>query len=272
MPYHQRHGRYNRNKKRQLRFRMGLLSAVGKKPLRALQTFFVSIAGANFQVLAVTAGNTGVWDITNWSDPTTGVGDHDLSLLSTAATHPSEHETAVALGYTTSRVMSSMYRFDIRFAGTDLATKDFIFAYKFANVSTNSLVWTAGVTTIDNWVDIRQSRGWVWKKFSASSAGGSVWPSAARVEVKIPSVYALVKNMQLAIGDEVDINDLRCVINDTARTTAAQTAFLHVAIFTMDGTAFAAGDVRFDMDLFQRVKLMNEVDGGELVEEADQVG
>ncbi len=257
-------GKYAR---RQLRFRTGQIGAGGSRPINEHSRTITTVCASQFGVSATTAGDTGTFDLTQWGQPCSMASSTTFAEQGTGANHPSEHPEIVAGGWDEARVLSSMYRFDIRFVGTDSAKKDFVFAWKFGTASTAAIVLTALDVTIDAWKDIRQSRGWVWKRFSGTNSGGSVYPSQGRVEIKVPSVWKLAQGLE---EDEIEWQDLQILVQD-ATTTAVIRPFLHVVILAIDGTAFLANDVKFDITVFQKVKLYRNQGADEMVDEADQV-
>lgn len=216
------------------------------------------------------------FNLMDWSAP----ADPDAMTATvggTAANHPSGHIEALAQGFDRVRVLNAYYRFNVRFAGGDSAPQDFIVAYRFSNVVTSPLVHTDGAaganrtTAIDNWKDVRQSRGWVYKRMSSTHSGGSIHPSAATINVRIPNVPALAKRI-FAMPNTTDFtsNDYAHVVQDAA-ASADVNLFLLVEVFTIDGLIFAAEDIQIDVDVFQKVTLVrNQTDFN--LEAADQEG
>lgn len=269
MPY--RRTRRTNYRSRQLRFRIGNIGAGGGRPINENTRTIKTVTASQFAVSATTAGDTGIFELTQFGTPASMPATTTFAERGTAANHPSEHPLMVTATWKTARVLSVMYRFDIRFVGTNSASKDFVFAYKFGTESTAAIVLTAGTPTIDNWKDMRQSRGWVWKRFSAINAGGSMYPSQGRVEVKVPSVMDLTKKMFEHVQLDLPWEDeLEMTVSDAGNTSTVR-PFLHIVIMTIDGTAFAAGDVVFDTTVFQKVKLSRGVLTADMIDEADQV-
>ncbi len=253
------------SRRRQLRFRTGQINAAGGRPIAEKSRVVKTVTAANFSVSATTAGDSGTFGLTQFGEPSDMQSSTSFTQNGTADNHPSEHPQMV-LNWDTARVLSSMYRFDVRFVGTDAANKDFVFAYKFGSVATAPLVFTAGTVTIDNWKDLRQSRGWVWHRFSGTQSGGSVYPSQGRIEIKVPNVKRLVQGL---FDVEIEDSDLESVVTDAAAVTTVR-AYLHVVIFTIDGVAFSAGDVVTDVTVYQRVLLKRAIAADEMIDEADQ--
>ncbi len=262
-------------RRRQLRFRAGNVNAAGGQPINAMSRIIKTITAGAFGTTITTAGNTGIFDIAQMGTPA-DMPTTTFTVLGTALNHPSEHPEMLTSGFETARVLSSLYRFHVRFRGTNSASKDFVFAYKFGPVSTSAGpaagVFTAGdATVIDYWKDMRQSRGWVWHRFSATNTGGSSYASQGLVEVRVPSVLRLANKL----FDDVELTApmvelLEMNITDAANVTGIR-PFLHVAIFGVEGIAFAANDVWTEVEVFQTVKISRSITNAQMIDEADQV-
>lgn len=255
---------------RQIAFRTGNVSAGGGRPIVQFNRHIHTVVAGQLLVSATTAGDTGAFNICNWSNAADLSQSTSFSSGGTGSNHPSEHEAVIALGYDRSRVLSALYRFDVRFKGTGTATKDFIFAYKFSTVNTTVFTMTAGTVTIDNFKDIRQSPGWVWQRFSAINSGGSIYPSQGRVEVRIPSIFQLGERLSSGIDvTATDEDNYSATISD-GNNDPNKNIFLHIVCMTIDGVAWSAGDVAIDVTIYQKVKISRSQDQIEMVEEADQ--
>ncbi len=254
-------------RRRQLRFRAGNIGAAGGRPINPNSRTIKTVCAAQFGVSVATAGDTMGFEIGQANTPCTPVTNVTFSERGTLLNHPSEWPEIVAGGWKEARVLSSMYRFDVRFVGTDAAAKDFVFAYKFGISFAPPLVFTAGLVTIDNWKDMRQSRGWTWKRFSGTNSGGSVYPSQGRIEVKVPSSWKLHAVLH---DQEVEMDDLLQTVSDAASNAVIRSA-LHICIFTIGGVALAADDILLDVTIFQKVKLTRSIQTTEMIDEADQV-
>lgn len=287
MPYNRR--RKRRRNQEQIAFRLGKYNSSGKRPVKAFSKMVWSRCSNHFNTwrIAATADEGTAWgsfDLTNWSNPATFTGG-SFHQDSTMDKHPDEHANVIALGFSKSRVLSSMYRFDLRFVGTDNARKDWVFAYKFGIASTVpfTIGLTSGNLTRDNWSDIRSSRGWIWRRFSGTGSGGSIYPSAGIIEVRTGNLMKLAKallNPGVAAGTVLEVPDFQASINDSGSNDAAAQIFLHVAIINCDGTAFDEddgttfdiSDHEIDLDIFQTVLVTTSMAQANMVEEVDEVG
>ncbi len=258
-------GRY---KTRQLRFRAGQIGAAGGQPIHPHSRIIKSVCSSRFACSGTTAGDVMGFEPGNWGAPCTPIYNVTFTESETAANHPSEHPEVVAGGWKESQVLSAMYRFDVAFLGDDNNAQDWVFAYKFGISFAAPLVFTAGTVTIDNWKDMRQSRGWVWKRFSGNASGGSVYPSSGRIEIKIPSLWSLYDRL---LDDEIEEDGMQAAVQDAASAPTLRVC-LHICVFTPSGTALAATDVSMDLDVFQDVRLTRSTQTAEMIDEADQVG
>ncbi len=249
----------------QYAFRTGRVNAAGGRPINPFRRSIRTVNAGNLLVSGTTAGDTCSFGLTQVNKPATPESNTTFGIGGTANSHTSEHNEIVAGGWDDGQVMSSMYRFDIRFKGSDAASKDFIFAYKFGASQAAALILTAGTVTIDNWKDMRQSRGWAWKRFSGTNSGGSVYPSQGRIEVKIRDVLKLARGL---FTDEIEQSDMLCQIIETD-VNSTVVPHLHITVFAIDGTAFTAGDIAIDVTIFQRVVLRRQMGSVEMIEEAD---
>ncbi len=261
----------SKGKGKQLAFRIGNIAAGGGKPFVMNSRTVNCVCAGQLRVSVTSAGDTAAFSLTSYSQPADPVATTTFSIAGTANNHPSEHVTAILLGYDRTRVVSALYRFDVRFVGVNSASKDFVFAYKFGMDSAAALLLTAGDVTVDGWKDMRQSKAWVWKRFSAINAGGSMYPSQGRVEVRIPSIYRLGEALSKSIRSTATaIEDYTAVLDDSGANVAAIIPLLHIVVMTIDGTAFLAGDVVVDVTVFQRVKFEKKTDTADMIDEADQ--
>ncbi len=269
---------YNRKRKRelseQLKFRTGQKSASGGVPFNQRTKIIDTTCAGQLGNSITTAGDTCAFLCTNWSNPCDPFANTTFDVRGTVGNHPSGHLEAVAGGYDLSRVISAMYKFDIRWTGTDNAAKDFIFAYKFGIGSAAAIVLTAGDPAgVDNWKDMRQSRGWAYTQFSATNRGGSVYPSQATVRVKIPDMWRLTEKLFMNDASQVNIEETRGVIDDSGANNPVIGPFLHIVVMTIDGTALEVSppDIIIDLTCYQRVHLSRNISTVEMIDEADQV-
>ncbi len=266
--YRRRRNSYRRKRRnRQMRFRTGQINAAGGRPVTPHSRTVATVTAGNLLCTGTTCGDNAAFNIVDWSAP----ADPEVSTFSiggTANNHPSGHVEIVADGYDRVQVLNALYRFNVRFKGDDNEAQDYIFAYRFSNNSAAILTHTAGTVGIDNWKDMRQSRGWAYKRLSATHSGGSQHPSTMQINVRIPNVKRLTQKLTSHTSADYTANDYRHAISDAA-ASADQFAFLHITVFTIDGVALAAGDIQIDVDVFQRVKVWKTISETE-IEPADQ--
>ncbi len=253
--------------RRQLRFRGGEINAAGGRPINPYTRTIKTVCAANFLCSATTAGDVMGFEVAQFGTPCSPTYNVTFSEQGTLLNHPSEHPEIVAGGWKEARVLSSMYRFDLRNVNL-VGSEPWIFAYKFGISAAAPMVFTAGDITIDNWKDMRQSRGWVWKRMSGSTGGGSVYPSEGRIEVKVPSVWRLYAKL---LDTEIDEEGLQMLVQDAADNPTLR-AWLHVLVMSIDGGALAAGDISMDVTIYQNVLLTRSTQTAEMIDEADQVG
>lgn len=187
--------------------------------------------------------------------------------------HGTGHVEAIAQGFDEAQILESYYRLSFYLGPT--GTKDYVVCYKFAS---GLLLTEAIATNTDNelatfWLDLRTSKAWIWKIFSGNSAGGSIYPSAGVINIKIPSIGKLVHGLQegTPTNPSVVANPLSVAIDDeAAQQTSEFRGLLHVYIFHRDGTASAAGDWVIDLDIFSTAKIMKSIETGvEMIDEED---
>ncbi len=248
-----RKGKRSRKEARLLRFRMNQINAAGGAPVTPSSRIVRTVASSNIFHPGTTAGADAVFNIMDWSTPadpvTTG-----FTQAGTALNKPSGFDQILADGYDRVRVLSSMYRFNIRFRGDDNVAQDWIFGYKFNTSSSLIFTHTAGTIAIDNFKDLRQSRGWVWQRMSAIGAGGSVYPTTKQVNVRISNVQKLAKAQTRVSGTDHTWHDYGHAITAGA-DSADVNSFLVITVMTIDGIALSLSDVQIDIDVFQKVKV-----------------
>ncbi len=258
-----------RKKARQLRFRAGQIGAAGGAPVNQFSRVLKLACATQFDIVGAIRGGSLTFDISTASTPCSVVASDGISEIVTAANHPSEWPQLISGGWKEIEVLSSHYLFDVRFQGTSSAKKDFIFAYKFGISFATPIPSPTTVTIgVDNWKDMRQSRGWVWKRFSATHEGGDKYPSQANVRVNIPSV----RRLSMKLHGETDITeiDLLHLIN-TAATFPLTRSALHVVVQTLNGDVFADRDVVIDCTVYQTVRVKRSIQTADMIDEATQV-
>lgn len=274
MPYRRRRKGHRRKASKRdrylMKFRTGNIAPAGGRPFTPNSKGYNCVTADQIAVSATTAGDTGCYDLTAYNQPANLITTTSFTGGSTER-HPSGHSTVRAQGYDTARVNSGYYKFDVRFIGTSAVDKDFIFAYKFSQSSTVAAVFTAGAATIEVWNDMRATKGWVWKRFSGTESGGSVHPSQGTVNVRIKSVPKLVFALNKTDTAALTVHNLQTTIDDLDVTdTADVRAFLHIAVFTIDGTAFGVRDVVIDVTVYKNVTVFRAEAGPEMIDEGDE--
>lgn len=274
MPYRRRRrrrrSRYGGRGNRRLQFRLGNINAAGGRPVTPHSRTLNSVTCSSLVCTAVTCGDNMVFNIMDWSAPASPDGG-TFTEVGTGNNHPSGHVDVVADGFDRVKVLNALYRLNFRFKGDDNEAQDWIVAYRFSNTSANILTHTAGTVGIDNWKDVRQSRGWVYKRFSATHSGGSIHPSSGVVSIRVANVGRLAYKMEATTsGTDFTRNDYTHNVADAAQS-ADINCFLHIEVFTIDGVALSAGDIHVDVDVFMKVKLW-KFPSDNNVERADQEG
>lgn len=95
---------------------------------------------------------------------------------------------------------------------------------------------------------------------SATHSGGSIWPSAKQIEVRIPNIGKLAWRMNPTTGgSDFTRHDLTHGIT-TGAVSGNIDCFLHIMVMTVDGVALAAGDIQIDVDVFQKIRIWKIVD------------
>lgn len=263
-----------RRRNKQFRFRTGQIGAAGGRPITPKSRNFKVVCAASLGNEGVgKAGGHAVFDLTVFDAPCDPV-NKTLVLLGSSFNHPVGHADLISDGYTRVFLKNKMYRFDIRFRGSDSAAKDFVFAYKFGTSTGSSLAhYDSGLRTIDNWTDMRQSRGWIWKRFSSTSSGGSSYPSAARVDVRIPNIKQLVFGLTKPSTNDRTWETCSVLLDDTSQNLSVHRAFLHIVVMSIDGVALADNDIQIDVTCFMEgMAYRFAADGTEMIEEAGQIG
>lgn len=282
MPYKRRRSSRKRKRKgssreaKQIAFRTGNVAAAGKgKPFIPQTKSYNARCSTQFICSGTTAGDHCVFSVPEFNIPCTRTDNLTFVTPGTSAQesfrHPTGHEEAIAQGYDTAEVKSCMYRFHIAFTGGNNVLQDWVFAYKFSSVShVSEPIMTAGALTISAWADLRQTRGWVWKRMSGSNSGGSIHPSVAVIDIKVPSVAKLAYAMNKdAVGDE-DNEPFRSILLDGVTvSTFEKPLFLHILVIVPSGTALTQQDITIDMDWFGRVKLAREHVATDFIDDID---
>lgn len=252
MPY-----RRSKRRDRQFRFRTNQISAAGGQPATPNSRTLKTVVCGNMICSGTTCGDEAAFNCLDWS----AAADPDSSSWTMAGTpnnRPSGHGAILADGYDKVRVLNAMYRFTVRFKGGNDVLQDYVIAYRFEEESAAIFTFTAGTVGIDNWKDLRQSRGWVWKRFSASNSGGSIYPTSGEIIVRIPNVQRLARYYDKTNVTANTRGDYEHVITSGA-DSATSAFFLKFIVMTIDGVALTAGDVQVDIDVFQKIKVWKNV-------------
>ncbi len=273
MPRRSRRRRMSRRDRKQLAFRTHLIGPAGGKAFTQQTKTYRCSSAARWACSGVTAGDSASLGIGNYNQPLALSNNVTFTLVGTVGTgqHPSGHAQAMQLGFDRALVLSSYYRLAISFVGTSAHAKDFVFCYKFspsASVIDMTTFTAGGAANPDHWADIRVSKGWVYKEMSGTESGGSVWPSQAVVNIRVPNVPLLTRRLQAFHTTAFDSKDMSSTIGDTT-AIPVELSHLIIAVFTKDGTAFTAGDIVIDATCYQRVKLTRQLLAAELVDEVD---
>lgn len=269
MPYRNSRRRAKPRRKakaRQIAFRTGHVSASGRgKPFISNTKSYFARCATTVVNSGTSSGDIGTFDIREYNMPLNMSEKLTWAYAGTATTeglrHPTGHTDAIAQGFDTATVKSVMYRFNVQWTGTGGPLKNYVFAYKFApNSFIAEPVLTAGASIVNEWNDMRQSRGWVYKRFSGTGVGGDIYPSGGIIDVKIPSVaklcYAFAKGQPVSDDQNVN-NPFDMPIHDTTSLNQEPKygCFLHFVVLNPSGQAMTAQDITVDIDWFAKCVL-----------------
>ncbi len=277
---------------RQTLFRTGGVAAAGKgRPFNPKTKSFNSVVTGGFvpNINTSLSGQVWVWCPNTYNFPledlatTHGAGSTPTSgtsniTLDDTYVHPTGHEECIAMLYTEAEVTSAYYRMSFSWRGTENPQEDCIFAYKFSNeaVVSDYDFTIANTVARHQWHHMRMTKGWVWKRFSATQAGGSIYPSAGVIEIRIPKVrelaYGLHKHTFEASGEALQGSMYTHTIADGTTVHLPEfPIYLHCMVFTQAGThATQVEDWVIDVDLFQNVKTSrNNTGNAIMIDEPD---
>lgn len=274
-----RRGRRRSSKATRLfKYRTGQYTPGGKgKGFRTYRKVYRCVTTDRWECSGTTSGDTAVLMIGNYNQPLSLASQNTtFTLPGTTGTgqHPSGHSQALQFGFDKAYVISSYFKFEIAFIGDDAVEnvkKDFVFWYKFSKNSTAMAVFDPIATstkTIDFWADMRVSRGFVWKQFSATHSGGSSWPSSATVNIKIPSCGKLTRYFNAEGTTIIGRKDMTSVLSASTAQPVVK-SFLHFGVFTKTATALTAGDITIDATCYQKVLLIRDFSA---LDDVDEVG
>lgn len=258
-------------------FRVGQVAAGGGKPLfpyiqqydcKTTTTFSCGTAPGTV------SGGSWAWELGNYNTPVrfksaAGVLVSGAPMLNR---HPTGHVEALELGYNDALVVESHYRLVVTHTAANDADETFIVAYKFS--ASNSIAeLTTGLATSDLTLelenDLYMTRGWTWQRFSATHAGGSVFPATGVMKIDIDYVPHL--SMLLHQADAAEDNDwtqFKTPIAD-AVTGPALTGNLIMCCFHANGTPMPLGTVTFQVSCNQKVIVYRSISTAELIDEGD---
>lgn len=278
---------------RQLKFRTGKINASGKgKPFIPRTKTYNSVCCGHMHFAAVHDYGSGAqearsavrsFNLTDYNTPIGSIvgitpGPPCVMADKTLKQHPTGHEDALAQGYDEAQILSSLFRFTISFQGGNDSTQDYVFCHKFTQYGTTADIENVDTTTsiTDQWADIRMSKGWVWKRFSATNAGGSIWPCAGVIDVRIPSIGKLVMGLNEGYftntADKAENFFAVKIDDDTTITKSYFTGYLTVLIFSTSGASMAGSDVQIEINRYDKVKLWRQDIDAEMIDEVDIAG
>lgn len=250
---------------RLISYRAGQIGYGYGKPFLPFTVTTIQKTTGFFKSTGTTAGDYANFDITNCND---AAGTGGSMATNTSNRHNPSHDNAITAGFNRVRPISATYRFDISFNGTDAATKDFIVAWCFSQ-DAYTFTYTAGNTTESQWMNIRNSPTWRWKRFSGTQSGGSVYPSTAPVVVHVPAILKHVKKFQKNITTEaLNANSITSSLTDST-ATSTYPLYLNLHFFTVTGDALAAEDIHIDFTCTQKIKYLRAMQAADIVETPD---
>ncbi len=258
-----------------IKFRIGEYSAggIGAVPINARTKTYKCVVAHHFEVGGAdpVAGGMAMYSINQYNVPLEFVAATNITPDTNLGNrHPSGHKQALDLGYDSAIVLQSFYRFTIHKSANDNADEQMIFAYRFMLTSTQSdLKFTTKALTINTWADMRQTRGWVYQRFSGTRSGGSIFPSTGVVEIKIPDVpeLSIALAQPATVNTELNWQEFMTLIVNSAQDPNKQT-FLHICCFYASGIPMGATDVQIDVQCYQTVRLFRDTETGDLIDEA----
>lgn len=272
---------------KQTRFRVGQYgpSGMGTKPIARNSTTYKCVTAEELGVGGTSpiCGGAFVYNFMRYNTPLVFSAIENVTAnASLGVRHPSGHKEALALGYDKFLVLSGFYRLTCRHTTAASTSEQWIVAYKFSNtLSLAELVTAAGGTAVDLdtlaggvnlWADMRQTRGWVYQRFSGNQSGGSIFPVTGVVEINIPDAPELAIALN-SYGNSVEVLDweeFKGSIAD-ASTLPNNGAFVTIVVFYANGEPMAASDIHIDVELHQTVRLWRALGVGELIDEIDEV-
>lgn len=227
------------------------------------------------------------YDLTTWTAPlwnwnnSTNVGV--TSLGGGLGTNVNNNfNDAEADLYKYAQVKKSLYRFTIRFTGSNDAGSDFIFAYKFTwdlptTNTTGEIKFSTSAEAQQSWLNIRNSKGWVWRRFSGINSGGSIFPSSGIIDIKVPSVgklvYGLSPGQEVSVGTPIATLDhlVQNINSNQPPDRANMRGFITIVVFKANGAANGAGDVTMDVACYQKATIMRSTLAGDTLQEITDI-
>ncbi len=259
-------------------FRTGAINAAGGKPLDPEKKTYRCVVATTLISSITTAGDHGVFSVGNYNTPVrlTSTTTFATPAGISTARHPTGHVHLIGDGYNTFLVKKSHYRIYCWWNGVDRPNENWIFGYKFDhNGQSADPAFVNDVTTVETWLDLQATRGWVWKRFSCSQDNRSL-PCSGIVNINIPDYVKLAIRMHANDTAQFTIDDLQGVIADSSATPALFVS-LHIVAFKIAGGAGIAvatpviGDIHLDIRNTLTVSVWKAQDADEIMDEGDDV-
>ncbi len=264
-------------KRNRLAFRTGDLNAAGGKPLNPSIKTYRCVTANIFGVTATTAGAHGVFIVNSYNTPTALASTVNWAQQSgvSGLRHPSGHTEVLADGYDTFLVLKSNYHIWVRWAGVSrtLNLDEWVFAYKFdSNGQTAIPAFPVTLATTDTWLDIQQSPGWVWKRFTSDLTNNTTpLKSGGIFNINVPDVVRMGIKLNENTVAQFTMDDLQGAIADSAAVPAVVFA-LHFVVFLLDKDGdpeiLVANDILMDVRCTQTIKMWKAQTSDEIVDMA----
>ncbi len=261
----------SRKRSRILTFRTGGVNAAGQKNREGGTFIHQSVVSTRMGSSTLTSGDHGVFGIGSFNTPVFLRSNTTFGLNGVAVgRHPNGHQALIVDGYDVAKVLSSSYKFDIEWCGTDRLDSFGIFAYKFGHdLSSSEPIFTAGAVTNETYLDMKTTPGWVMRRFDTNSR---LKNRHITVNVPIPSVPKLTRQLDLAFDTSMAEGDMSQAILDSTAGPVDE-AYLHFVAFhiTSDSTptALAANDIVIDITCKQRTRVWKRIAANDMIDEVD---
>ncbi len=264
-----------------LAFRTGGLGAGGSRHPNPDIIRYKAVVASKFLSSAVSAGDHLSFNLGGYNTPLRMIGN--VTWINPVGIsdqrHPTGHVQAIEDGYNTALVKGIHYHIYYKWQGADSVENDFIIAYKFDTDSTASTpALTASVVTMEMWLDLQASPGWVWRRGSCNgrtSAKGL--QSAGFFDINIPELQKLQFRMHKSSTSDLTIDSFKTIIGDNVSDTGVDT-FLHIMWFripidgiTYSTPAIAADDFTLEIRCTLDCELYKQQGAEDLIDEGDNV-